>query len=164
MAVPRPILLAVLGLLLLFAAFLALGAGARLRGAEPAVEPAPAPTTPSARAPARSGPKPPAGLPAPVARALEARGVVVLLLTDPRAADDRATLESVRDLERRPLPGVAVFRDRLERLGRYRDVLRGLGVSQVPAVVIVGPDRRARVVEGYVDPASLRQRVLDARR
>ena len=156
-------LLALLGLLLMLAATMALGVDERLGASKPSVEPAPAPPRP-ASASARPRPTPPAGLPAPVERALEARRVVVLLLTDPRAADDRATLGSVRALEARPPEGVAVFRDRLERLGRYRELLRDLGVSQIPAVVIVDSDRRARVLEGYVDAGSLRQRVLDARR
>jgi hypothetical protein len=30
--------------------------------------------------------------------------------------------------------------------------------------VIVGPDRRARLVEGYIDPESLLQQVADAKR
>ena len=38
-----------------------------------------------------------------------------------------------------------------------------LGVTQAPAVVIVGKDRKARLLEGYIDPVSLRQQVKDGR-
>jgi hypothetical protein len=157
MALPRPLLLAVLGLALVLTALLALGRMSVL-GSGSAEEAAPAPATPpAARAPA------PPGLPAPVTRALRERRVVVLLLTQDGAADDAATGEAVAALERDPPAGAAVFRDGIENLGRYRAVLRDLGVAQVPAVVVVGPDRRAAVLEGYVDAGSLRQRVVDAR-
>jgi hypothetical protein len=170
MAIPRPILLALVAaaLVLLVAVTLGLGAGQRgdpspgdAAGPEAA---APATATPAApRATPRGTTRPPS-LPEPVARALAARRVVVLLLADGRAADDAATIEAVRALERRPPAGVTVFRDELGRLARYRAILADLGVSQAPAVAIVGPDHRARLLQGYVDEGTLRQGVADARR
>jgi len=102
-----------------------------------------------------------AGVPAPVARALDARRRIVLFFYKPGSADDRATARAVADL--RGQRGLAVFTDPIGRLARYRGVIGELGISQAPAVVIVGRDRTARVIEGYVDPATLAQDVTDAR-
>jgi hypothetical protein len=102
-----------------------------------------------------------AGVPAPVARALDARKRIVLFFYKPGSADDRATARAVADL--RGQRGLAVFTDPIGRLARYRGVIGELGISQAPAVVIVGKDRTARVIEGYVDPATLAQDVTDAR-
>ncbi len=210
MAVSRPLLLAVLGLVLAAATLFA-ARGAHQTAANTtsnAVVPAPAPTpvspgpaeqakhrarpdsdkdSPRDRArpqgsddakparpveePARDRPAPPAakakvkgplpaGVPAKVGRALRARQVVVLFFGQ-GGADDEATEEAVTSL--RGLKRVAVFRDTIKKLGEYPGVISGLGVAQAPAVVIVGTQRRARLLEGFVDPGTLRQQVLDAR-
>ena len=101
------------------------------------------------------------GVPGPVGRALDARRQIVLFFYKPGSADDRATARAVADLRGRR--GLAVFTDPIGRLARYRGVIGELGISQAPAVVIVGRDRSARVIEGYVDPATLAQDVADAR-
>jgi hypothetical protein len=102
-----------------------------------------------------------AGVPAPVGRALDARKRIVLFFYKPGSADDRATARAVAEL--RGQRGLAVFTDPIGRLARYRGVIGELGISQAPAVVIVGRNRTARVIEGYVDPATLAQDVTDAR-
>jgi len=103
-----------------------------------------------------------AGLPAAVGRALAKKQTVVLLLTDGRSADDRSTTKAVCSLEGRA-PKTRVFSDRLKNLGSYRAIVGRVGVSQSPSVIIVRGSE-ARVVEGYVDPETLLQQVLDARR
>ena len=101
------------------------------------------------------------GMPLPVARALADRKIVVLFFGGAGSTDDRETGRAVAAL--RGQRGVAVFADRIGRLGRYRAVVGELGISQAPAVVIVDRARSARVVEGYVDPATLAQDVADTR-
>lgn len=101
------------------------------------------------------------GMPPAVARALDQRKTVVLYFRGSDSADDRATARAVASL--RGNRGVVVFSDRLGRLGRYRAVVGDLGISQAPAVVIVDRSRSARVVQGYVDPATLAQDVADSR-
>jgi hypothetical protein len=101
------------------------------------------------------------GVPISVQRALDARKLVVVFFYEPGSADDRATARSVNALRSRP--GVAVFGDPIGRVGKYRGLINGLGVSQAPAVVIVSKGRTARVIQGYVDPATLAQDVADAR-
>lgn len=101
------------------------------------------------------------GMPLGMARALEERRIVVLLFRGSDSADDRAAGRAVAAL--RGQRGLAIFSDRIGRLGRYRAVVGDLGISQAPAVVIVDRGSRARVVQGYVDPATLAQDVADAR-
>lgn len=177
MTLPRPVLLAILGLALVAAVFLALrvSAGAPDASPAPSQPPRSAGSKPSqANVPAR----PPetrgsaagrsvserSALPPPVARALAERRPIVLFLSHGAGADEAATRRSVRSL--RAGPGRArVFSDRVANIGRYRQIVAGLDVSQAPAVVIVPPRRdEARVIEGFVDAASLRQQVVDALR
>ncbi len=183
MAVSRPLLLALIAALLCAVTFYA-ATGARrtseARPAEPPTPPAaevPALEQPESPAPARDRgrpgdrasdvepkPLPPelrvAGLPRPVARALDAKRTIVLLFRQD-AADDSLTSDAVDGV--RGMRGVSVFAAPIERLDRYRAVIGGLGITRVPAVAILDPKRRARVIEGVVDPATLRQLVLDAR-
>ena len=100
------------------------------------------------------------GLPDPVARALANKRVVVLFFFQ-NAADDDATGAGVNSL--RGIRGVKIFRDSITNLAKYRAVTAGLGVTQAPAVVVVGRNRKAQLLEGYVDQATLTQIVVDAR-
>jgi hypothetical protein len=203
-AVPRPVLLAILGLALCVAAFVAVrGLGNNSDGGPtatpiPAPAPAPAPTikpnpgatatttpakpaAPSRKAPAEAAtpkpaaPKPPRRLsPAEVAklkdqavalsvsRALDENDVVVLLFSQPGGADDARARSAVDSL--RGIKGVQVFAPRFEDLESYRPILAGVGVSQVPSIVIASPGHKAKLVEGYVDSQTLRQQVEDSLR
>jgi len=100
------------------------------------------------------------GLPRPVARALAAKRTIVLFFRQ-GAVDDAATAAALAGA--RGVKGVAVFSASIERLARYSAVISGLGVAQAPAIAIVGRDRQAQLVEGFVDAGTLRQLVMDAR-
>jgi len=104
-----------------------------------------------------------AGFPEKIAASLAKGQTVVLFLSDAKSADDRSTANAVRALKGR-VRKTRVFTDRLRNLADYRLIVGGAGVSQSPSVVILGRGGKARVVEGYVDPQTLLQRVLDARR
>ena len=58
----------------------------------------------------------------------------------------------------------SVFDASFDRIAAYRPMLSGLGISQVPATVIVRPGRRAVLFQGFVDSGTLRQNVADAQR
>jgi hypothetical protein len=170
---PRPAILALIGVALLAATFL-VTQGAQ-DGTAPVATPTPATpgdtvTTPTTADPAKAPAKPKKpkgvtgpGLPAPVASALERREVVVLFFSDPAAADDQATRAAVRAL-RRDTAGrrVAIFQDSAANLADYRRVVSAVGVSQIPVVVVIDRQRRALVLEGFHDEGSLRQAVEDA--
>ena len=138
----------------------------KAKKSEPAATPAkPAPKKAEAKA-AREGPgqadRPEGrGRPPPVARALAKKRVVVLFFRQSGSADDRAVASAVNGLKGRK--GVSVFSDNIARLARYRAAVGQLGISQAPAVVIVGSDGKAKVVEGFVDGGTLTQQVVDAK-
>jgi hypothetical protein len=180
MAVPRLVVVLIAGVLLIPAVFvmsrMAAGGGS---GAAPPAKPAKPAPKPAASAnaaakadPTAAKPKPDpaadarkkaaaAGLPASLAVALAKGKTVVLFLSDGKSADDRSTADAVHGLK--GTKNIKVFSDRLGRLGSYRAIVGRVGVTQSPAVVIVRGSK-ARVVEGYVDPETLRQQVLDAGR
>ena|SRR5437763_891784 len=103
------------------------------------------------------------GLPANVARAFAKKQVVVLYF-GAQGADDTLTADSIRSLKASAGRGVAVFMDKLSNLADYRRVVEGLDVSQAPSIVIVDRDKKAQVLEGFIDAGSLRQDVADVAR
>lgn len=159
MVLPRPALIAILGGVLVLAAFMVTRATGQA-GDEPT---APAPTSEAPAAPAQSAQKPEPraasnGLPAAIERALARKQTFVLLFTQKGGADDSATRAAVDALS-----GVAVLRADIGDIGEYRRVVEDLGIERAPAVVIVDRRGQARLVEGYTDAGSLAQQVEDAR-
>ena len=100
-----------------------------------------------------------AGLPADVARAIGAHKTVVVLFYRRGSADDDATAKSVASVRSKR---VSVFLASPKRFGSYSRLVGGLDISSLPATVIVGRDRGARVVEGFVDSRTLAQEVADS--
>jgi hypothetical protein len=184
MALSRPLLLALLGMLLLFATFVAVRNSRELVAddpgptvvqevqtpAKPAEEPPAAKAKPEAKKTAieakkpaeqaRATPRARRSTAAAFARAVKSRKLVVLFVYSP-GADDAATAQAVAEVKRRTK--AAVFTERLTNLERYGPIVADAGVTQTPSVVIVNRKRQARVVEGYVDSRSLLQEVADAR-
>ena len=199
MAVPRPVLLALLGFALIVSALLATrgvgGSETVTAPTTPATKPQPAhapvpaakpkahKSAPAATRPAtkqRHAAKPhpakksagpvaitklPTGVSPrilPVVRALGQDQVVVLFFSQSGSADASATRDAVRGVD--GMKRVAVFNAGIDQLAMYRPILANVGVSQVPAVVVVRPGRQAQLLEGFIDKSSLRQAVADALR
>ena len=184
MAVPRPVLLALLGLAVVMAAFLATRGNQEESVTQPpaaAPKTAPAPKAEpskadgkSSRAKARPATPPKAEKPKPAAApgvppqvqkaasALARNEVVVFFFSKPGAADDTGARVAMRSLD--GMKRVNVFRAGIDQIAHYRPMLSGLGISQVPATAIVRPGRRAVLIQGYVDAGTLRQNVADALR
>jgi sugar/nucleoside kinase (ribokinase family) len=102
-----------------------------------------------------------AGLPSDVARALNANKVVVLFLYDPAASDDQATRAAIR-AARSAGGSVALFQDTVAHISDYRRVVGTLGISQSPAMVVIDRNRKAELLQGYLDSGTIRQTVRDA--
>ena len=98
---------------------------------------------------------------ASVKRAVKGKRLVVLFFYARGASDDRRVARSVAALRGRT--NAAVFSDRIGNLGRYGQIATSVGVTRSPSIVIIGKGNRGRLIEGYVDPGTLAQRVADAR-
>lgn len=128
-------------------------------GSTAAAPPASQTVSPDALIPGR-------GLPRPVIDAWKRGDTVVLLLVRPAGIDDRLVRDSVQSLSGES--GVAVFVARANRAARYSRITQGVGVSQVPALVIVRPKRvsgsvpEAQVAYGFRDSQGVVQAVHDA--
>jgi len=112
---------------------------------------------------AAAKPAKPAGLPTRVRTALADDKVVVLLFWTPRAADDRAVHAELAKVDRHA-GKVVVQAAPVARIGRFQRITRGADVAQSPTVVVVGRDRKAETLVGYVDHVSVDQLVTDALR
>lgn len=124
-----------------------------------AAAPAPQTVSPEALVPGR-------GLPRPVIAAWKRGDTVVLLLVRRGGIDDRLVQSSVRSLSADSR--LAVFVARANKIARYSRITQGVGVSQVPALVIVRPKRvsgavpEAQVSYGFRDSQAVVQSVHDA--
>ena len=177
---PRPAIIAALGVLVLAITFLVTKAGDDTGGS--VVTPAPSTAThqttatgtstttstgaSTAAKPAKN--QPPAvksgpGLPSDVARALNRDKVVVLFFYEPAASDDQATRAAVRAVRSASARrAVALFQDVVARISDYRRVVGSLGISQSPAMVVIDRKRKAELLQGYLDSGTIRQTVRDA--
>jgi hypothetical protein len=183
MAVPRPVLLALVGLGLLASVYLVTRSGSHEAvnsSATPVTRPvAPAPAQKrSAQRPAeraKAAPKRSAGprAAAPAANTTEGRvhaaaqalsqgKVVVFFFSKEGPADDVGARAAVRSL--RGMSRVEIFDAGLEEVAAYRPMLSNVGISQVPSTVIVRPGKKAVLIQGFVDAGTLRQNVADALR
>jgi hypothetical protein len=127
--------------------------------AKPAAAPAAkAKAKPRAQAPSAG----PADRSAPLIAALAKGHVAVVLFLDARAADDKAVRAAVHQATK----GRAKVTTRIAPIsdvGDYAAITQGVAVAQAPTVLIIGPDKKAQVLTGYVDAASITQAISQAR-
>jgi hypothetical protein len=193
MAVPRPLLLTLLGTVLLAATFLATR-NARDQAAEAPSPPAQQAAAPEPAekskpradktqakggehgkaAPAKPRADKPAARPDKRPAAERASGAKVQAAVRRAMRSNRTVVlfffqRGARD-DRRVAGSVdslggnaVVFKDRIGNLARYGQLAISAGVTRAPSIVIIGKGRRGRLIEGYVDANTLAQRVADAR-
>jgi hypothetical protein len=123
-------------------------------------------STGTSTAPAPAKPKQPEvtagpGMPSGVARALNANKIVVLFFYEPAASDDQATRAAVRAVRGAGGSQVRLFQDVVARISDYRRVVGSLGISQSPAMVVIDHNRKAELLQGYLDSGTIRQTVRD---
>jgi hypothetical protein len=51
----------------------------------------------------------------------------------------------------------------VSHISDYRRVVGALGISQSPAMVVIDRNRKAELLQGYLDSGTIRQTVRDAR-
>jgi hypothetical protein len=106
------------------------------------------------------------GLPRPFIDAWKHGQAVVLLIVRNHGIDDQLISHSVRDLSGDQ--SLTVFVVHANRVARYSRITQGVGVSQVPALVVVRPRRvsgsvpEAQVAYGFRDSQTVVQYVHDA--
>jgi hypothetical protein len=161
MAIPRPILIALVGVVAVAAIFLAVSAGSDDSSDEVVTNvPAQPGQGNGASGSANQGDQGnSAGIPPEVESAINRKQVVVLFFGQRGGADDRAVRRAVATLENRSR--ISVFTDDVKDIADYRRVTGSLPVSQAPAIVIVQPDKEASVIEGFTDEGTLRQEIRD---
>jgi hypothetical protein len=107
-----------------------------------------------------------APLPRPVYDAWKAGDTVVLLFVHDGGIDDRIATDAIHRLA--AMPGVATFIVPASKISRYAAITEGVGVSRVPALVVVRPKRlheavpTASVSYGFQSGESVVQAVIDA--
>ena len=93
--------------------------------------------------------------PQKAARAVQANKKVVIFFRNPRGLDDQAVSKAVRAVDSDTKAVVLI--DHVDAVERYGKLVEDLGVSQAPSIVIIDRTGDARLIEGYVDTASLTQ-------
>jgi hypothetical protein len=107
-----------------------------------------------------------APLPRPVYDAWQAGDTVVLLFVHDGGIDDKLVADATTRLS--ALPNVATFIVPASKISRYAAITEGVGVSRVPALVVVRPKRlheaapTASVSYGFQSGESVVQAVIDA--
>ena len=140
--------------------------------APPATKPKAAATTAPDAKPADAAAIPAealAKLPSDVARALEARKVLVLgVIADgakpwrPLADDDRYVRNALRKVNRYD-GSVFVKTVPLAKLSGYGSLVNDLNVKQTPSVVVIDRNLKGHVLTGFVDRVAINQVIADAR-
>lgn len=164
---PRPVLLAVVGVVLAGSLFVFSRRGAETTPSVPApsqtVQPSDPAATPQSTPPADKSKLGGRGLPSRVARALDAKKTVVILFWNKGGVDDRSVKNSVDQVSRRG-GKTAVFTDKIANISSYTRITAAASVTQTPALVVVNPEGRAEVLNGYYDLQTIRQYVRNAAR
>jgi hypothetical protein len=107
-----------------------------------------------------------APLPRPVYDAWKTGDTVVLLFVHDGGIDDKLVADATARLS--ALPNVATFIVPASKISRYAAITEGVGVSRVPALVVVRPKRlheavpTASVSYGFQSGESVVQAVIDA--
>jgi hypothetical protein len=168
-ALPRPVLLGVVGVVLIVAVLFTTHKPGGTTSTPSTPAPAQTAASPSSTTPAPGTAAKPAsrptgkGLPVPVQRALDAKKVVVVLFWNPRGIDDRSVKGSIDRLPRRS-GKVAVFSDSVKHLSRYTRITAATNVTQTPTLVVVNRKGQAEVQTGYLDFQTIGQYVQNALR
>lgn len=109
---------------------------------------------------------PPIKPPPQVVEAYESGATVALLFVREGGIDDRLIRDASASLSR--FPEVASFVVPVKEIARYTAITGGVGVEQVPALVVMTPKKVAQqaptasVHYGYQSPESVAQAVIDA--
>jgi hypothetical protein len=93
-----------------------------------------------------------------------AKGKTLVILFEGRGADDKAARRAVhRAAKADPKHLVSAYVP-IEKVGDYEAITSGVQILAAPSILVIGADRKATLLSGYVDVRSVEQAVGDARR
>ncbi|HWH93146.1 MAG TPA: hypothetical protein VNT03_04745 [Baekduia sp.] len=92
------------------------------------------------------------------------KGKVLVILFEGKGFDDQAARTAVHRTAARDRKHVVSAYVPIEKVGKYEAITSGVQILTAPTVLVIGKDRKATALTGYVDAASVRQAVGDARR
>jgi hypothetical protein len=145
---------------------------AKPKAATPAA-PAKAKATAIAAAPKAKAKAPAAAKPATAAVAVDpsdrllaylAKGKTLVILFEGKGADDQAARRAVHRTAKADPKHVVSAYIPITDVGKYEAITSDVQILAAPSILIVGTDRKATLLTGYVDVQSVRQAVGDARR
>jgi hypothetical protein len=92
-----------------------------------------------------------------------AHGKTVVLLFAGDGADDRAARKAVHEVALTDKKVVSAYRP-ISQVGAYQAITSDVQVSTAPTILVIGTNRKAIALTGFVDAGVVRQAVGDARR
>ena len=138
---------------------------------KPATTKASATTATTAKTPAKTKSAAPAkpaaaattGDPSKALLSFLAQGKTVVLLFHSDGADDAAARKAVHRVALQDKKVVTAYAD-IDKVGSYEAITSGVQVLTAPTILVIGTDKKATALTGYVDAATIEQAVGDARR
>ena len=91
------------------------------------------------------------------------KGKTVVLLFHGDGADDQAARKAVHQVALTDKNVVSAYSP-IGRVGAYEAITSGVQVTTAPTILVIGTNRKATVLTGFVDADVIRQAVGDARR
>lgn len=98
-----------------------------------------------------------------VTQALTQHKVVVLLVWDPRGADDQAVLHQLHGISRADR-GVVVLTAQPSEVASFGAVTKNVQIFETPTTLIIDPHGQATAITGLTDATAIEQAISDARR
>jgi hypothetical protein len=92
------------------------------------------------------------------------KGKTLVILFEGKGADDKVARRAVHLTAKNDPKHVVSAYVPIGDVGDYEKITSDVDVFASPTILIIGTDRKATVLTGYVDPESVRQAVGDARR
>ena len=93
-----------------------------------------------------------------------AKGKTLVILFEGKGADDKAARRAVHRTAKADPKHVVSAYIPITDVGKYEAITSDVQILAAPSILIIGTDRKATLLGGYVDVQSVRQAVGDARR
>lgn len=93
-----------------------------------------------------------------------AKGKTLVVLFYGNGADDKAARKAVHNTAKSDPKHVVSAYVEIAKVGDYDALTSDIQIFQAPSILVIGKDRKASLLTGYVDTRSVQQAVGDARR